>query len=87
MAKIRDCGDVLGFGAAAVLFLPRVAYLGITNGHQFIANDFFAFMYCLARCHLIVDLGTDSADAFAETGCSPGQLLVKRGPSLHQRLF
>ncbi|RPK62464.1 hypothetical protein EES42_30755 [Streptomyces sp. ADI95-17] len=46
--KIRDRGEVLGFGAAAVLFLPGVAYLGITNGHQFIANDFFAFMYCLA---------------------------------------
>ncbi|MDX3587541.1 hypothetical protein [Streptomyces europaeiscabiei] len=24
------------------------AYLGTTNGHQFIANDFFAFMYSLA---------------------------------------
>ncbi|MFF9607809.1 hypothetical protein ACF1GY_37090 [Streptomyces sp. NPDC014684] len=32
----------------AALFLPGVAYLGITNGHQFIANGFFAFMYCLA---------------------------------------
>jgi hypothetical protein len=24
----------------AALFVPGVAYLGITNGHQFIANDF-----------------------------------------------
>ncbi|MFH8993358.1 hypothetical protein [Streptomyces sp. NPDC017940] len=48
MAKARDRGEVLGFGAAAVIFLPGAAYLGITNGHQFIANDFFAFMYCLA---------------------------------------
>ncbi|MBV7249236.1 hypothetical protein [Streptomyces sp. MW-W600-10] len=48
MARIRKRGEVLGFGAAAVLFLPGVAYLGITNGHQFIANDFFALMYCLA---------------------------------------
>ncbi|MER8087854.1 hypothetical protein ACFVZR_37935 [Streptomyces sp. NPDC058316] len=48
MAKIRDRGEVLGFGVPAALFLPGVAYLGITNGHQFIANDFFAFMYCLA---------------------------------------
>ncbi|KOX01395.1 hypothetical protein ADL02_03005 [Streptomyces sp. NRRL WC-3723] len=39
---------MLGFGVPAALFLPGVAYLGITNGHQFIANDFFAFMYCLA---------------------------------------
>ncbi|WP_327687219.1 hypothetical protein [Streptomyces sp. NBC_00467] len=48
MAKIRDRGNVLSLGAAAVLFLPGVAYLGIANGHQFIPNDFFAFMYCLA---------------------------------------
>ncbi|MGW4596996.1 hypothetical protein ACWEOA_17065 [Streptomyces sp. NPDC004457] len=48
MAKVRDRGEVLGFGVPAALFLPGVAYLGITNGHQFIANDFFAFMYCLA---------------------------------------
>ncbi|MFE4832230.1 hypothetical protein [Streptomyces sp. NPDC056672] len=48
MAKVRDRGEVLGFGTPAVLFLSGVAYLGITNGHQFIANDFFAFMYCLA---------------------------------------
>jgi hypothetical protein len=48
VAKVRDRGEVLGFGAAAVLFLPGVAYPGITNGHQFIANDFFAVMYCLA---------------------------------------
>lgn len=48
MAKVRDRGEVLGFGVAPALFLPGVAYLGITNGHQFIANDFFAFMYCLA---------------------------------------
>jgi hypothetical protein len=39
---------VLRFGLAVALFLPVVAYLGITNGHQFIANDFFALMYCLA---------------------------------------
>jgi hypothetical protein len=26
----------------------RVAYLGITNGHDFIENDFFVFMYCVA---------------------------------------
>ncbi|MFE6128714.1 hypothetical protein ACFQ6Q_10650 [Streptomyces sp. NPDC056437] len=48
MAKIRDRGNVLSLGAAAVLFLPGVAYLGITNGRQFITTDFFAFMYCLA---------------------------------------
>ncbi|MEU7184108.1 MULTISPECIES: hypothetical protein [Streptomyces] len=42
MAKVRDRGEVLGFGVPAVLFLPGVAYLGITNGHQFIANDFLA---------------------------------------------
>lgn len=48
MAKIRDRGNVLSLGAAAVLFLPVVAYLGITNGRQFITKDFFAFMYCLA---------------------------------------
>ncbi|WP_346177242.1 hypothetical protein [Streptomyces cuspidosporus] len=48
VAKVRDRGEVLGFGVPVVLFLPGVAYLGITNGHQFIANDFFAFMYCLA---------------------------------------
>ncbi|MFZ3491677.1 hypothetical protein ACODT5_00290 [Streptomyces sp. 5.8] len=47
MAKINR-GDVLGFGVPVALFLPGVAYLGITNGHQFIANDFFALMYCLA---------------------------------------
>ncbi|MFD5457796.1 hypothetical protein [Streptomyces olivaceus] len=43
MAKVRDRGEVLAFGVPAMLFLPGVAYLGITNGHQFIANDFFAF--------------------------------------------
>ncbi|MFF0051739.1 GNAT family N-acetyltransferase [Streptomyces sp. NPDC005498] len=48
MAKVRDRGNVLGFGVPAALFLPGVAYLGITNGHHFIANDFFALMYCLA---------------------------------------
>ncbi|MEU7178003.1 MULTISPECIES: hypothetical protein [Streptomyces] len=47
MTKVRDRGEVLGFGVPAVLFLG-VAYLGITNGYQFIANDFFALMYCLA---------------------------------------
>jgi hypothetical protein len=46
VAKVRDRGEVLGFGVPAVLFLPGVAYLGITNGHQFIANDFFAFRTC-----------------------------------------
>lgn len=40
--------EVLGFGLAAVLYLPGVAYLGITNGHRFIPNSFFASMYCLA---------------------------------------
>lgn len=45
---VRRRGDVLGFGLAAALFLPGVAYLGITNGHDFIENDFFAFMYCVA---------------------------------------
>ncbi|MFJ2736154.1 hypothetical protein [Streptomyces sp. NPDC087317] len=45
---VRRRGDVLGFGLAVVLFLPGVAYLGITNGHDFIENDFFAFMYCVA---------------------------------------
>jgi hypothetical protein len=44
---VRLRGDVLGFGLAVVLFLPGVAYLGITNGHDFIENDFFAFMYCV----------------------------------------
>ncbi|WP_435598388.1 hypothetical protein [Streptomyces anulatus] len=39
---------MLGFGTAAVLFLPGIAYLGITNGHQFITNDVFACMYCVA---------------------------------------
>ncbi|UQI49876.1 hypothetical protein M1P56_36115 (plasmid) [Streptomyces sp. HU2014] len=39
---------MLGFGAAVVLFLPGVAYLGIINGNDFIDNAFFAFMYCLA---------------------------------------
>ncbi|MGW1974248.1 hypothetical protein [Streptomyces sp. NPDC001889] len=48
MAKVRDRGEVLGYGVPAALFLPGVVYLGITNGHRFIANDFFAFMYCLA---------------------------------------
>ncbi|WP_333745884.1 hypothetical protein [Streptomyces sp. IBSBF 2950] len=46
--RVRRRGDVLGFGLAVALFLPGVAYLGITNGHDFIENDFFAFMYCLA---------------------------------------
>lgn len=36
------------FGPAVALFLPGVAYLGITNGHDFIENDFFAFMDCVA---------------------------------------
>ncbi|MEV7192291.1 hypothetical protein AB0N81_10855 [Streptomyces sp. NPDC093510] len=45
---VRRRGDVLGFGLAVVLFLPGVAYLGITNGRDFIENGFFAFMYCLA---------------------------------------
>nr|WP_162934473.1 hypothetical protein [Streptomyces scabiei] len=45
---VRLRGDVLGFGLAVALFLPGVAYLGITNGHDFIENDFFAFMYCVA---------------------------------------
>ena len=45
---VRRRGDVRGFGLAVVLFLPGVAYLGITNGHDFIENDFFAFIYCLA---------------------------------------
>ncbi|BBC98586.1 hypothetical protein [Streptomyces griseofuscus] len=40
LAKVRDRGEVLGYGVPAALFLPGVAYLGITNGHQFIANDF-----------------------------------------------
>ena len=48
MAKVRDRGEVLGYGVPVALFLPGVAYLGFTNGHQFIANDFFAVMYCLA---------------------------------------
>ncbi|MFF3489195.1 hypothetical protein ACFYXC_39045 [Streptomyces sp. NPDC002701] len=48
MAKIRNRGELLGFGVPVALFLPGVAYLGITNGHQFITNDFFAFMYCWA---------------------------------------
>jgi hypothetical protein len=48
VAKVRDRDEVLGFGVPAALFLPGVAYLGITNGHRFIANDFFALMYCLA---------------------------------------
>lgn len=39
---------MLGFAAVAALFLPRVAYLGITNDHRFIDNAFFAFMYYLA---------------------------------------
>jgi hypothetical protein len=46
--RVQRRGDVLGFGLAAALFLPGVAYLGITNGHDFIENDFFAFMYCVA---------------------------------------
>ena len=45
---VRDRGEVLGLGTAAALFLPGVAYLGIANGHRFIDNAFFAFMYCLA---------------------------------------
>lgn len=45
---VRRRGDVLGFGLAVVLFLPGIAYLGIRNGHDFIENDFFAFMYCVA---------------------------------------
>jgi GNAT superfamily N-acetyltransferase len=48
VGTVRDRGDVLGFGVPAALFLAGVAYLGITNGHRFIDNDFFAFMYCLA---------------------------------------
>ncbi|HEY9327086.1 MAG TPA: hypothetical protein VIS09_02410 [Streptomyces sp.] len=48
MAKIRNRGEVMGFGVPAALFLPGVAYIGSTNGHQFITNDFFAFTYCLA---------------------------------------
>ncbi|MFJ3649913.1 hypothetical protein [Streptomyces murinus] len=48
MAKVRDRNEALRLGVPAALFLPGVAYLGISNGHQFIANDFFAFMYCLA---------------------------------------
>lgn len=46
--KAGSTADVPGFGLAVVLFLPGAAYLGITNGHDFIENDFFAFMYCLA---------------------------------------
>lgn len=46
--SVRRRGEVLGFGLAVALFLPGVAYLGITNGHRFIDNAFFAFMYCLA---------------------------------------
>ncbi|WP_157847769.1 hypothetical protein [Streptomyces violens] len=45
---VRRRGDVFGFDLADALFLPGVAYLGITNGHDFIENDFFAFMYCVA---------------------------------------
>jgi hypothetical protein len=45
---VRRRGDVLGYGVPAALFLPGVAYLGITNGHRFIDNAFFAFMHCLA---------------------------------------
>lgn len=48
MAKIRNRGEVLGFGVPVALFLPGVAHIGITNGHQFITNDFFALVYCLA---------------------------------------
>ncbi|MFH9333889.1 hypothetical protein ACH4KU_33600 [Streptomyces althioticus] len=48
MAKVRNRSEVLGFGVPVALFLPGVAYLRNTNGHQFIANDSFAFMYCLA---------------------------------------
>ncbi|MFE2556559.1 hypothetical protein ACFXGT_11060 [Streptomyces sp. NPDC059352] len=45
--SVRQRGDVLGFGLAAALFLPGVAYLGITNGNAFIDNAFIAFMYGL----------------------------------------
>ncbi|MFG2629942.1 hypothetical protein [Streptomyces sp. NPDC048473] len=45
---VRRRGDVLGLGLAVVLFLPGIAFLGIHNGHDFIENDFFAFMYCVA---------------------------------------
>ncbi|GAA3163421.1 hypothetical protein [Streptomyces ramulosus] len=48
MAARRQRGEVLGFGVPAVLFLAGAAYLGIVNGHRFIDNAFFAFMYCLA---------------------------------------
>ncbi|MCO8308801.1 hypothetical protein [Streptomyces sp. RKCA744] len=46
--QVRQRGEVLGFGVSAVLFLAGSAYLGFTNGHRFIDNTFFAFMYCLA---------------------------------------
>lgn len=39
--KAGSTADVPGFGLAVVLFLPGAAYLGITNGHDFIENDFF----------------------------------------------
>jgi hypothetical protein len=29
--KIRNRGEVLGYGVPTVLFLPRIAYLGITT--------------------------------------------------------
>lgn len=45
---VRRRGDVLGFALAAALYLPGVAYLGITNGNRFIDNAFFALMYCVA---------------------------------------
>ncbi|WP_055533880.1 hypothetical protein [Streptomyces graminilatus] len=38
---------MLGFAVPTVLFLPGVAYLGLTNGHRFIDNAFFALMYGL----------------------------------------
>jgi len=45
---VRQRGEVLGFGLPTVLFLPGVAYLGLTNGHRFIDNAFFAVMYGLS---------------------------------------
>lgn len=43
--RVRRRGEVLGFGTAAALFLPGVAFLGITNGNHFIDNAFFAVVY------------------------------------------
>ncbi|MFH9959047.1 hypothetical protein ACH4OX_33190 [Streptomyces roseolus] len=49
---VRWSKDMLGYGVPAGLFAAGVAHIGITNGHAFIEEDFFAWMYCLASVQI-----------------------------------